>query len=60
LLVNPSDPHGTAETNQQALHMPLEERRARHQKLLSRIREQDVHWWRRTFLDALRDAPGVG
>ncbi|WP_234192938.1 MULTISPECIES: alpha,alpha-trehalose-phosphate synthase (UDP-forming) [Pseudacidovorax] len=60
LLVNPYDTHGTAETIQQALHMPLEERRARHQKLLSRIREQDVHWWRRTFLDALRDAPGVG
>lgn len=60
LLVNPYDTHGTAETIQQALHMPLEERRARHQKLLSRIREHDVHWWRRTFLDALREAPGVG
>lgn len=59
LLVNPYDTHGTAETIQQALHMPLEERRARHQKLLARIREHDVHWWRRTFLDALRDAPGV-
>ncbi|WP_295532100.1 alpha,alpha-trehalose-phosphate synthase (UDP-forming) [uncultured Pseudacidovorax sp.] len=59
LLVNPYDTHGTAETIQQALHMPLEERRARHQKLLSRIREHDVHWWRRTFLDALREAPGV-
>ncbi|MET3514097.1 trehalose 6-phosphate synthase [Pseudacidovorax sp. 1753] len=60
LLVNPYDTHGTAETIQQALHMPLEERRARHQKLLSRIRDHDVHWWRRTFLDALREAPGVG
>lgn len=55
LLVNPYDTHGTAETVQQALQMPLEERRARHQKLLQRVREQDVHWWRRTFLDALRD-----
>ena len=43
LLVNPYDTHGTAETVQQALQMPLEERRARHQRLLQRIREQDVH-----------------
>ena len=56
LLVNPYDTHGTAETVQQALQMPLEERRERHQKLLSRIREQDIHWWRRSFLDALREA----
>jgi trehalose 6-phosphate synthase len=37
--------------------MPLEERRLRHQKLLTRIREQDVHWWRNAFLEALRTAP---
>lgn len=54
LLVNPYDTHGTAETVQQALQMPLDERRARHQRLLQRVREQDVHWWRRSFLDALR------
>jgi trehalose 6-phosphate synthase len=46
--------HG--EAIQQALQMPLEERRERHQKLLARIREQDIHWWRRSFLDALREA----
>jgi trehalose 6-phosphate synthase len=44
---------------QQALQMPLEERRERHQKLLARIREQDVHWWREGFLDALRAAESV-
>src|ERR1700709_1694655 len=38
LLVNPYDPHATAETVQQALQMPLDERRERHQKLLARIR----------------------
>ena len=53
LLVNPYDIDGTAEVIQQALHMPLQERRARHQKLLARICRQDVHWWRKTFLDAL-------
>ncbi|MFT4266047.1 MAG: alpha,alpha-trehalose-phosphate synthase (UDP-forming) [Xenophilus sp.] len=57
LLVNPYDVHGTAETVQQALQMPLEERQARHRKLLARIREQDVHWWRRSFFEALDTAP---
>ncbi|MDO9402838.1 MAG: alpha,alpha-trehalose-phosphate synthase (UDP-forming) [Polaromonas sp.] len=53
LLVNPYDIDGTAEVIQQALQMPLEERQARHQKLLYRIRRQDVHWWRKAFLEAL-------
>jgi len=56
LLVNPYDVHGTAEAIQQALRMPLEERLRRHQKLLARIREHDVHWWRRRFLDTLAQA----
>lgn len=55
LLVNPYDTHGTAETLQQALQMPLAERKVRHSRLLERVREQDVHWWRRSFLDALRE-----
>ncbi|MEP6589102.1 MAG: trehalose-6-phosphate synthase, partial [Polaromonas sp.] len=53
ILVNPYDTHGTAESIQLALQMPLAERQQRHQKLLERIRSQDVHWWRKTFLDAL-------
>jgi trehalose 6-phosphate synthase len=53
LLVNPYDTHGTAESIQIALQMPLPERQKRHQKLLERIRQQDVHWWRRTFLETL-------
>ena len=53
LLVNPYDTDGTSETIQQALQMPLAERQRRHQRLLERIREQDVHWWRRSFLQAL-------
>jgi trehalose 6-phosphate synthase len=56
LLVNPYDTHGTAEVIQQALQMPREERQMRQQKLLQRIREQDVHWWRRSFLQALAEA----
>ena len=53
LLVNPHDIDGTAEVIQQALQMPLEERQTRHEQLLNRIRRQDVHWWRKSFLDAL-------
>lgn len=53
ILVNPYDIHGTAESIQLALQMPLVERQRRHQQLLERIRSQDVHWWRKTFLNAL-------
>ncbi|MDO9250599.1 MAG: alpha,alpha-trehalose-phosphate synthase (UDP-forming) [Hydrogenophaga sp.] len=53
LLVNPYDTTRTAETMQRALQMPLEERQRRHQALLQNIREQDVHWWRQRFLNAL-------
>lgn len=53
LLVNPYDTHGTAQAIQRALHMPLQERQERHQKLLARIKAQDVHWWSKSFLRAL-------
>lgn len=56
LLVNPYDTDGTADTIQRALQMPLPERQARHQKLLQNIRAQDVHWWRKKFLQALEEA----
>ena len=54
LLVNPYDTEATAEAIQRALHMPLEERRARHERLLAGMRAEDVHWWCRQFLDALQ------
>ena len=53
LIVNPYDTDGTAEAIQQALRMPLDERRARHARLLAGLRAQDVHWWAREFLAAL-------
>jgi trehalose 6-phosphate synthase len=55
LLVNPYDTQATADAIQRALHMPLEERRLRHQRLLAGIRAQDVHWWRETFLNTLME-----
>ena len=56
LLVNPYDIEGTAASIQRALQMPLQERQARHHKLLKVVRSKDVHWWRKTFLQALDDA----
>ena len=56
LLVNPYDTGATAEAVQRALRMPLAERVERHQALLARVREHDVHWWRRSFLQALQQA----
>ncbi|MNV67743.1 Alpha,alpha-trehalose-phosphate synthase [UDP-forming] [compost metagenome] len=56
LLVNPYDSQGMADSIQQALQMPLPERKDRHEKLMARIRQHDVHWWRQTFLQALEAA----
>lgn len=51
-----ADTQGTADSIQHALQMPLAERQARHGKLMARIREHDVHWWRKAFLQALQEA----
>ncbi|WP_133650243.1 alpha,alpha-trehalose-phosphate synthase (UDP-forming) [Paraburkholderia flava] len=53
LLVNPYDTQGTAQAIQRALTMPQDERINRHERLMKRIREQDVHWWCSSFLEAL-------
>ena len=55
LLVNPYDTAATADAIHRALHMPLDERQARHQKLLAEVRTHDVHWWRTRFLSALME-----
>jgi trehalose 6-phosphate synthase len=59
LLVNPYDIERTAQSIQQALRMPLDERRNRHEALLRRIKEQDVHWWCKSFLAALENLEPV-
>jgi trehalose 6-phosphate synthase len=56
LLVNPYDAHGTAEAIQHALTMPLGERVERHSGLMATIRKYDVHWWRKAFIEALKEA----
>ncbi|MDP3084040.1 MAG: alpha,alpha-trehalose-phosphate synthase (UDP-forming) [Rubrivivax sp.] len=55
LLVNPYDTQATADAIQQALNMPLAERRMRHERLLAEVRAHDIHWWRQRFLDALME-----
>jgi trehalose 6-phosphate synthase len=54
--VNPYDIEGTANAIHLALQMPVEERRVRHQAQMAVIKEYDVHWWCRSFLDTLSKA----
>jgi trehalose 6-phosphate synthase len=54
LLVNPYDPESVASAIAQALAMPLEERRARHQDLLAAISAYDIDRWQREFLATLQ------
>jgi len=55
LLTNPYDVDGTAGSIARALDMPLEERKDRWSSMFERIREYDVAWWCRSFLDALEN-----
>ncbi|WP_418317822.1 alpha,alpha-trehalose-phosphate synthase (UDP-forming) [Piscinibacter sakaiensis] len=56
LPVNPYDTQATAEAIQAALAMPLAERQIRHQRMLEQIRQFDVHWWRKSFLETLMES----
>lgn len=51
--VNPHDVDGTADAINLALAMPLDERVARHDALLRRLRKQDAQAWHRAFIDRL-------
>jgi len=53
LLVNPYDPQSVADAIAQALAMPIEERRTRHQALLAAVCDSDVDRWQRQFLATL-------
>jgi len=56
VMVNPYDTEATAQGIQLALQMPLDERRARHERLMNTLRRHDVHWWCGQFLDTLAEA----
>jgi trehalose 6-phosphate synthase len=60
LLVNPYDKRGTALALQTALHMPLPERRQRHEQMLRAVRQHDIHNWYREFLRDLTGERFIG
>jgi trehalose 6-phosphate synthase len=53
LLVNPYDPIGVADAILKASEMPLEARQERHATMLQVLRGNDIHAWRKRFMDAL-------
>ncbi|WNG44558.1 bifunctional alpha,alpha-trehalose-phosphate synthase (UDP-forming)/trehalose-phosphatase [Archangium minus] len=57
VMVNPYDVEGMADALEAALEMPEEERRTRMRNLRARVKEYDVHWWVRSFLDELQATP---
>jgi trehalose 6-phosphate synthase len=54
LIINPFDVDQIADALDRALGMPLEERRARWEAMMSWLQEHDIHAWRDAFLDALQ------
>ncbi len=53
LIINPYDTQAIARALKNALDMPLAERRTRHARLLSALRDHDIHDWSGTFISAL-------
>jgi trehalose 6-phosphate synthase len=59
VLVNPYDPDSVAAAIGQALSMPLEERRERHEAIFRTISRNDIELWADRFLRALAQAGAV-
>ncbi len=53
VIVNPYDVDNSATALNQALSMPLEERRERHARMLASVRAHDIHHWSDQFLAVL-------
>jgi trehalose 6-phosphate synthase len=56
--VNPYDTRGMAHAIQQALNMPLGERRERHGRMLEALRRNCIHAWHGRFVGALDELRG--
>jgi trehalose 6-phosphate synthase len=54
LIANPYDPDAVAEALQNALEMPIEERRERWQTMMEIMRRNSITAWRESFLRVLR------
>ena len=59
LLVNPYDARAMAHAIQQALNMPLGERRERHQSMIAALRRNCIHAWHTRFVGALGEIRGT-
>ena len=59
LLVNPYNPDDIADALRRALRMPLAERKARWQKLVANVREENVQRWTLDFTRDLEAAPAL-
>ncbi len=59
LLVNPYNPDDIADALRRALRMPLAERKARWQKLVTNVREENVQRWTLDFTRDLEAAPAL-
>jgi trehalose 6-phosphate synthase len=57
LIVNPFDTDGVAEAIEQALAMPIEERKERWEAMMDQLRRQDITAWRESFVAAVAAAP---
>ncbi|KFA90427.1 bifunctional alpha,alpha-trehalose-phosphate synthase (UDP-forming)/trehalose-phosphatase [Archangium violaceum] len=57
MIVNPYDVESMVDALETALEMPQEERRTRMRTLRARVKEYDVHWWVRSFLETLESTP---
>ncbi len=60
LMVNPYSKVEISDALATALAMPLEERKRRWESLIAGVRQDNVHDWRKNFLEALSDAPSIG
>ncbi|WP_459616556.1 alpha,alpha-trehalose-phosphate synthase (UDP-forming) [Bordetella sp. 2513F-2] len=58
LIVNPYDIWGMADALDQALRMPLRERRNRHARLMAQLRRNDLRSWKDRFLADLEGGAG--
>ena len=59
LIINPFDVDQIVDALDRALGMPIEERRARYEAMMSWLQEHDVHVWRESFLKALQQPPSM-
>jgi trehalose 6-phosphate synthase len=53
VIVNPNDKLEVAEAIRDALQMSQQERIARWQSMIERVRDRDVSWWAAAFLKEL-------